>query len=68
MPKLLQYRYDSAGQSRPLVYKPDFMDIIASKQLDIAQARKRVKVEHGKYSYQPSPAYFHFLANTKIKL
>jgi hypothetical protein len=60
MPRLLTFRQQKARNV--LVYKPSLLDIIAAKQNDIVEAKKRVSVKNGRYFYQPSLAYKHYVA------
>lgn len=51
------------------VYKPHFLDIIATRcTRDIEEAKKRVQFTNGKYKYTPSREYVQFLKkHTKVK-
>jgi len=51
------------------VYKPHFLDIIATRcTRDIQEASKRVQFNQGKYKYTPSREYVQFLKkHTKVK-
>jgi hypothetical protein len=51
------------------VYKPHFLDIIATRcTRDIEEAKKRVQIQSGKYKYTPSKEYIQFLKrHTKAK-
>lgn len=60
MPRLLAWR--QAKTSDVLVFKPSFLDIIASQQNDIKEAKERVSIKNGKYIYSPSSAYKHYIA------
>jgi hypothetical protein len=60
MAYLLTFRQKKARNV--LVYKPSLLDILAAKQNDIVEAKKRVSIKNGRYYYQPSLAYRHFVA------